>query len=83
MTITFDLVGRASFLDNQGDPMETVAGLRAVMVALGVSTARELGSLLGKQRRTVNNWMSGRGNPPMASMYVMQRELEKRTLNQR
>jgi DNA-binding XRE family transcriptional regulator len=62
--------GLPVILDDDGHPMDYAPGVRAVRRALGMSTT-ELGSVVGKSRRTVEDWEQDRYNPPAEALYVL------------
>jgi DNA-binding XRE family transcriptional regulator len=57
-------------LDGMGSPMGYALGVKAVRLALGLST-RQLGEAIGKSGRTVEDWEQGRRIPPAEALYVL------------
>ena len=79
MRIEIDPTGHGVFMDDAGNDMGTRDGILAIMSALGMETARELGEVGGWSKRTVQHWLGGR-RPSDAAMNVFMRELAKRSL---
>lgn len=63
-------------LDDDNNPMDYAPGVKAVRAALGLSTT-QLGELIGKSRRTVEDYEQSRRMIPAESLYVMAGLLEQ------
>ena len=63
-------------LDDAGEPMDYSPGIKAVRLALGLST-RQLGEVTGKSGRTVEDWEQGRRMPPAEALYVLAGMLDR------
>lgn len=57
-------------LDDQGEPMNHAAGLKAVRLRLGMSQA-QLGAIVGKSWRTIGNYEQGRNAVPTEVLNVV------------
>lgn len=67
--------GQPVILDDDGNPMDYAAGIKAIRAKHGLSTA-DLAAIIGGSPRTVENWETGTRMPNAAALNAIGNWLE-------